>query len=692
MIRFFLVLFFAFFPSAAFSLSGDWQRNDTVSVRLISGVTGTGDASTVPLGLEVRLAQGWHTYWRSPGSTGLPPTFDWSRSQTEDGNLKSVTVLYPFPRREASFGMETIGYSDTVVFPIEAALLHPGQDLKAGVTLDILTCGSVCLPNHFDLDLTVPAGKAEPSDEAELLRSARERLPGNSEESGLLLKSIASDGQSLTFTISSREPISNPDIFVENDREIGFGKPEVAVDSSGFSATLRTKPVDSLPDNVSLNDLPLTLTVVNGDLATEVRASAQTALPPPSPFVPERPRFGKVLLIALLGGFILNLMPCVLPVLSLKIVSVVGHGGKEAKRVRHSFVVTGLGIVFSFLILAAGMIALKLLGMSVGWGMQFQQPAFLMFLVFLLAFFAANMWGFFDVALPRFLMDKMNGKYHPSLAGDFATGAFATLLATPCSAPFLGTAVGFALAAGPIEILGIFAMLGVGMALPYFAVALFPDAATLLPKPGIWMVRLKQVMGIALASTAAWLIYVMSAQILPARAWAFGLLTIAIILLLALRKFGSARKTATAGVVVVGLAALILGLSGNHNLEAAGRTDKLWLAYTPARVRANIDEGKTVFLDVTADWCITCKANKAVIASNDAVARRLFHGDVVAIQANWTNPDPAIVELLHKYGRYGIPFNAVFGPRAPNGIVLPEILTPGIVLRALDAASSGTNF
>ncbi|MFA5041424.1 MAG: thioredoxin family protein, partial [Bdellovibrionales bacterium] len=318
---------------------------------------------------------------------------------------------------------------------------------------------------------------------------------------------------------------------------------------------------------------------------------------------------------------------------------------------------------------------------------QFQQPGFLMFLVLLLTFFAANLWGLFDISLPRFLADRMDSPYHPKLAGDFATGAFATLLATPCSAPFLGTAVGFAMVSGIREIFAIFAALGLGMALPYLTVALFPCAATCLPKPGAWMIVLRRFLGFALALTAAWLIWVMAAQITPTNASAFALLMVALTILLALRKQGASKKLATIGVLVVCSAAIILGIGGKIQSEGTSRTEPLWLQYNPATLRADIAEGKTVFLDVTADWCLTCVANKKFALSNEAVVQRLFHSDVIAMQANWTNPDPAISDLLHKYGRYGIPFNAVFGPGAPQGIVLPELLSPSLVLKALDDAA-----
>jgi suppressor for copper-sensitivity B len=379
----------------------------------------------------------------------------------------------------------------------------------------------------------------------------------------------------------------------------------------------------------------------------------------------------------------------VLPVLSLKILNLVSHGGGQRKQVTQSFLLTACGILFSFLMLACVMVGLRHFGLALGWGVQFQQPAFLMFLVLLLTFFAANLWGVFEIPLPRALADIFDER-HPKLAGDFATGAFATLLATPCSAPFLGTAVGFALASGTAQIFAIFMALGFGMAIPCFIFAAFPRFATLLPKPGAWMLQLRRLLGLALALTALWLIWVLAAQITVAYAICFGLFMTAVAILLILRKHGTKNKLITLGIIEFCAVALLLGFNGAMKPRSMPQADRQWLSFNQNALDADIAEGKTVFLDVTADWCLTCKANMKFTLSDDEVSRRLFTTDVIAMQADWTNPDPVVVDLLHKYGRYGIPFNIVFGPNAPQGIPLPELLTPGLVIDALNKASTVT--
>lgn len=689
--RLFALLFtlmLAGWPAQALALSGDWVRDDAVSARLISGNDGVGSDAVVPLGLEVQLADGWHTYWRSPGEAGLPPQLDWSRSQTDAGNLQSATLLYPAPHRYTAYGLETVGYRDHVLFPIDAVLRQKGLALNADVSVDLLVCSSICVPKHFDLKLTVPAGAAQAGAETALLHQARAQLPTDADNAGILLVGIANDEHHLIFNITSRDSLSHPDVFVEDDKNIGFGAPVVKIDPQGHSAMLTVAPVDTLPSSDALSGLPVTLTFVDNDKATEIKTKVPSTALPPAPLVEApQPRFMIALLFALLGGFILNLMPCVLPVLSLKILSVVSHGGGEMRVVRHSFIVTAAGIVFSFLILACATAALKHFGMALGWGVQFQQPAFLMFLILLLTFFAANLWDLFDIPLPRFLADRMDPQYHPKLAGDFATGAFATLLATPCSAPFLGTAVGFALASGVTEIFVIFFALGLGMAMPYLAVALFPGLATRLPKPGAWMNYLRWFLGAALALTAVWLTWVLAAQITADYATVFGLFMSAILILLALKKRGHKAGLITLGIVEICIVALLLGFNGSQKPKMHD-AERHWLPFDQNALDADIAEGKVVFLDVTADWCLTCKANMRFALSDDAVVQRLFHDDVIAMQGDWTNPDPVIGDLLHKYGRFGIPFNAVYGPGAPQGIVLPELLTASAVLKALGQAET----
>ncbi len=686
-------------PRGAHALDSAPAGNDTANAWLISGVAATGDLKTIPLGLEVKLAADWHTYWRSPGMAGLPPQIDWQSSLSEASNLKSATLLYPAPRRYTAYGLETIGYRDLVVFPIDAELRTPGKPLKINALLDLLVCSDICVPKHFILKLDLQAGPAKPSADAALIEQFRAQVPKDAAQSGIEIKNIANDGQNLTVDVASRAPLQAPDIFVENDDNISFGAPVVTLSPDARSAQFSLKGDGQLPAGAAL-----TLTIVNGDRALEQKipapaatgvaavpesaptAEVRQALPPPN--LPALP-LGMVILFAIIGGFILNLMPCVLPVLSLKVLNVVSHGGGEARVVRHSFLVTAAGILFSYLALACMTIALKEFGLAFGWGVQFQQPIFLGALVLLLTFFAANMFGLFEIRLPRFLADSLTGPYHPKLAGDFAAGAFATLLATPCTAPFLGTAVGFALASGPREILIIFVALGFGMTLPYLAVALWPRLATSLPRPGAWMAHLRHLLGWALAATAAWLIWVLAAQITVRGAFTVAVCMIAIAALFALQR-RKPRSFLAFGITSFALLAFGATLAGSLAPKPAPSIGAAWQPFDEAAIAADVAAGKVVFVDVTADWCLTCKANKKFVLGREEIKERLFGPGVVPMQADWTNPDPVIAAFLQKYGRYGIPFNAVFGPGAPQGLVLPELLTPDAVRGGLDKAANKT--
>jgi suppressor for copper-sensitivity B len=680
---------------------GGWVAADMVRARLVSAVAGTGDLAEVPLGLQVRLAPGWKTYWRSPGDAGLPPAVDWTGST----GLASAEMAWPAPHRFTLFGIETFGYDVEVTFPISARPAAPGAplDLRAGV--DLLVCSDVCVPRRLDLALGVPAGPATPSGEANLVARARAAVPGPGEAAGLAVGRVsAAPGREAAIEIqaTAREPFVDPDVFVEVGSGRAFGKPETRFSDDGRGVTLRLPLAGGKGegDAAALVGSEAVLTLVDGLRAAEFRMPVS----PPAPAA--QGGLAAMLGVAVLGGLILNLMPCVLPVLSLKLLSAVKLAGAAPRRVRLGFLATAAGILASFLALAAALAGLKAAGAAVGWGIQFQQPLFLVFMTVLVTLFAANLWGLFEVPLPRALADAVGGRGGGAaegrgggLLGHFATGAFATLLATPCSAPFLGTAVGFALSRGPVEILSVFAALGLGLALPYLAVAAFPSAARLLPRPGRWMVTLRRVLGGALALTALWLLGVLGAQEGRAAALVVGAAMAAAVLALALaRRAGAGGRILRPAAAALALLAFLVpflpglpsaagGATGGAAREAAGPAG--WAAFDRAALRAHVDAGRTVFVDVTAEWCITCQVNKSLVIGRGAVAERLFEaeGRVVPMRADWTRPDAAIADFLASFGRYGIPFNVVYGPSAPDGIVLPELLDERSVLDAIARAA-----
>jgi suppressor for copper-sensitivity B len=319
--------------------------------------------------------------------------------------------------------------------------------------------------------------------------------------------------------------------------------------------------------------------------------------------------------------------------------------------------------------------------------------------------FACNLFGFYNFGLPRWAQGAMaprpapgGADSEPSLTGNFMTGAFATLLATPCSAPFLGTAIGFALARGPFEILSIFTALGLGLALPYLAIAAVPSLATRLPRPGPWMVTLRRVLGLFLVATAVWLLSVLSAQVGPGGAAAAAALLSALMLVIWMgrARIGRSRSTAIATPAlasVLALAAVVLP-SGFTWQEAGAvavsqKDDGVWRSFDRAEVSRRVAEGGVVIVDVTADWCLTCQVNKKLVLDREPVSARLGEDGVTAMRRDWTLPSDEIAAYLAEHGRYGIPFNVVYGPGAPDGIVLPELLTSEAVMKALDKAAGG---
>lgn len=672
---------------AAEPAASEWAHTDQAEVRLVAAVTATGDALELPLGLQFRLQPGWKVYWRSAGDAGYPPTVDWKAD-----TIAGARMSWPLPHRFEVLGLQSYGYADEVIYPITLSLTQPGKPLAARAEVDFLTCAEICVPQRVSLALALPAGPALPSAHAHDIGRFAAAVPGDGSAHGLKVDRVeawgSGDTAGLRVVLTAEPPLRRPDLFVESPDGRGFGPAKVTLEDGGRRIALTA---NALPGTGEGSPVGKPLTVTIGEDARGIEHSAVPAEGAPPAELPAQAGLLLMLGFALLGGLILNLMPCVLPVLSLKVLGLISHAGAERRAIRLTFVASSAGILVSFLVLAAAAVAVKQAGMAVGWGIQFQQPLFLVFLAVVVTLFAANMWGLFELRMPYWLAGLSSVGGNHSLGGHFLTGAFATLLATPCTAPFLGTAVGFALAQGPAVVFAIFAALGLGMALPYLAVAVFPGLAQRLPRPGRWMVRLRQALGGALALTVVWLLWVLAAQAGIIAAGVVAALLLAIPLLLAVRERlpVALRPVAVAGVGLVAVAAFVPPLQAGSDLRSAAKADAQWIAFDRAAIAGLVQQGKTVFVDVTADWCITCQVNKAAVVNRGAVAQRLKDPHVVAMRADWTNPDDRIADYLASFGRYGIPFNAVYGPGAPDAVVLPELLTEGAVLEALDKAAGG---
>jgi suppressor for copper-sensitivity B len=652
-----------------------WVGDDHAAVRLIAASRATGSEQALDIGLQFRLGKGWHSYWRSPGDAGFPASVDWAGSS----NLKSAELAWPVPTRFTQQGFETLGYEDSFVLPIQATLAEPGKPLALKASVDYLACAAICVPFHADLTLVVPAGAAAPTDYAGAIAEARKAVPGAPEAVGLHIGAseiTAGDKKAvLRVEVTANPPLGAADLYVEGIP--GNASATAATVERQGGRTRLVVPIYSASAE-AMAGKPLTLTLVDGKRAAEFQATPQLGQ------AQGGSGLAIILLIALLGGLVLNFMPCVLPVLSLKLLAVIDHSAGGRRELRAGFLATAGGIIASFLALAGLAIGVKSAGGAVGWGIQFQQPVFLIAMALLLVLFALSLFDRLELNLPGFLSGIGNRESKRRALNAFLSGAFATLLATPCSAPFVGTALGFALSAGPLEIGAIFAALGLGFAAPYLAVAAVPALARLLPRPGRWMTRLRQALGILLAGTAAWLVLVLVSLVGPngAAVVALALCLVALLLIAAKRGRGWMRPAALAA----GLIAFAPLLTGGPGETAKISASALWQPFDEAQIPELIGQGNVVVVDVTADWCLTCKVNKLAVLDREPVARLLHRKGVLARRADWTRPNPAIAAYLEKFGRYGIPFNAVYGPLAPNGIALPELLTADALKQAIEQA------
>jgi len=417
--------------------------------------------------------------------------------------------------------------------------------------------------------------------------------------------------------------------------------------------------------------------------------------------VPPNPPTGKsipilsMILAGLLGGLILNAMPCVLPVLSLKIFGLVESASKSRRQVVVGSLATAAGILVSFWALAAGAIVVKAAGGAIGWGVQFQQPVFVVMLAIIVVLFCLNLWGVFEIRLPHRVAGIAGTGPNEGLPGHFASGLFATLMATPCSAPFLGSAVGFALSQKSLTILIIFTAIATGMALPYLLLAIFPEASGWLPKPGPWMNQLRVVLGFLLAAAAVWLFYVLAAQMSRERVAFIELGVLSMALLVYLRGHVSPGKVfktvlTVATVVCIGLTlALAAQPAALASTLSSQKTTKLipWVDFDRAEAAQLARDGRMVFVDVTADWCFTCKVNERLVLETEAVAAAFENHRVVPMKADWTNRSDSITEFLADHGRYGIPFYLLYRPGA-EPYLFGELLTIEAVTQVIEDSAA----
>ena len=615
---------------SASAAESEWIKTDFAKIRLISASETAGQSNSLTAALDIWLEEGWKTYWRTPGDAGLAPQI----FITQPSNLGLVAdIAYPLPKRFALFGLDTFGYSERVILPLSLRWDGEGGGLTMSAMIESLICSDICVPVTGALSLNLPEGPARPSIYAQEIARAQAGVPRQREADFTL--SIANQ-ETGDLRISFANEIIVEDVFIESlsDRAKGlsFGAPQK--EANGQYLIPQTAGQERLAVG---DDLRLTIDagqefyeskthIADGVVNALDEQSGHSSLP--------------IWLIAFLGGLILNLMPCVLPVLSIKISSIMQMAGTTALSIRKRFIASAVGIVTSFALIALFLQILRQAGHQIGWGIQFQSPVFLAVMAIVMGIFTLSLFDLVHLRIPQFASrlaasTSSTGKNQDqSLVYDFAAGMLATLLATPCSAPFVGTAVSFGLSQSDGALYGTLLMMGAGLAAPWLLFALFPAFISALPRPGAWMVKLKYGLGLLMFGTFLWIM------------------------------------------------SLFVQAAGIINFETNKGAIE-WQVFEETKLAQLIDEEKIIFVDITADWCITCKANKALVLNTKA-ARDLFSAsNVVMMQADWTLPDERISAFLARYERFGIPFNIIYGPNAKEGVILPEILTYDALERAL---------
>lgn len=622
--------------------------------------------------LSVSLEKGWKTYWRSPGEGGISPSVDWQKPVT----AQQATWFWPTPARFDVAGITTQGYHDEVTLPVILSGEVPGT--IAG-TLTLPVCSNVCILTDYPFSLDLRSS-GDSADFARQFATAMGKVP----IAEGLADSVTAGYRPgvLQITAHREQGWQNPEVFTDTLEGSSLGKPGVTVDGQLAQFTL---PVtDEWGDKAAdISGKTLSIVLSDNGLAQQIHL---TVSPLPAG-APGAVALWQVALMALAGGFILNLMPCVLPVLGMKLGSILQVEQRNRKSIRVQFLASSGGIITSFLALALLMTGLRYTDQTLGWGIQFQSPWFIGLMVLVTALFTANLLGLFEINLPSKMTTRLATHRRSGLRGHFAEGAFATLLATPCSAPFLGTAVAFALAA-PLPVLwGLFLMLGIGMSLPWLMIALWPGLAMCLPRPGRWMLRLRLFLGALMLSACLWLLSLMQNH--------FSALTVAVltgILLVmlfafSLRRYGLRNSALTAGAGAL-LAGVVIVVASQ--LSGAGgkplRDDIAWQPLSEEAIQTALAAKKVVFVDVTADWCVTCKANKYNVLMRDDVQKALTENDVVALRGDWTLPSKPINDFLQKRGSVAVPFNQIYGPHKPAGEILSPLLTRDAVLQGLKDA------
>jgi thiol:disulfide interchange protein DsbD len=668
-------------PAQAASNSADAPH---VHVQLVVPVSGFNPGEPADAGLYFKLEPGWHIYWKNPGDAGEPPHIHWTLAS----GITAGPLEFPPPKRLPLGPLMDFGYEDEVLFPL---VLNVAQTVKTGpvmlhANVDWLVCQATCIPGKAELEVTrgIAPAPAEPVylvSERDLFKRLSGHLPMPLPSTSKAIFQLSSTGFRLLIKTGQRELSAT---FFPEDQDI-LDNPA----PQKFMPTANGLILDLKKDaNLSANPTQLKgVLELSGGRAYEIVAlPGVVAAQAPSSFA--WLSLLRTSGLAFLGGLLLNLMPCVFPVLFLKGLALVNSGNEERGKLRAHGLVYAAGILVSFWALVAVLLGLRAAGATLGWGFQFQSPVFLSLMAGLLFFLGLSLAGQFEIGLT---LTSAGGSLaaKQGYTGSFFTGVLAVVVATPCTAPIMGAAIGYALAQSVLVTFAVFTALALGLAAPYVALTLQPAWTRLLPKPGAWMEILRQAVAVPIFATVIWLAWVLAA------AYGTGVLAalLASFLLLAIAGWFLGRWPATRWATVVAALILIgvitLAVFASREMVTASETIfppeaqvdwQPWSAEAVSRYQA---QGRPVFVDFTAAWCLSCQVNERVALNRPEVQKAFRSANVALLRADWTRHDEAITQALTALGRSGVPAYALYAPGETSPRLLPEVLTPGIVINAL---------
>jgi thiol:disulfide interchange protein len=679
-------------PSAR--ADGPPASKDLVKADLVAETASTAPEAVVWVDLRLEVMPGWHIYWQNPGDSGLPTALEWRLPP----GFSAGPIRWPMPEHFVQNGIGNYGYAGSVdlLVPITAPRdLAPGQAAVLNAEASWLACADICIPGSAKLSLSLPVAAHSSAPDpavAPLFAAARRQLPvpapfetrfiPGAHDYRILVPASAlgglrnPTGMFFPFDAALIDAATEPKVSRHDDHfEIALRK---AAEPTGARAVFAPATLDGV----------LTLRGEDGaERAFEISANPAAALPAQSGV-----GWWQALMLAFLGGIVLNAMPCVFPILSLKLLGLAKQAhGRRSEQLGHGLAYTA-GVLASFAALGGALLALRAGGQMVGWGFQLQSPIFVAILAYLLFAMGLSLSGVvgFGITLAG-AGGRLAGR--SGLAGTFFTGVLATVVATPCTAPFMGAALGFALIAPAPLAIGVFLALGSGLAAPYLAATLSPGWQRVLPRPGAWMDFVKQLLAFPLYGTVAWLLWVLIQEVGPGEAFGalFGLVMVAF----AVWIYGRTRlavplaRRLGAGLAAAGCAAavfLAISLSpadsGAAPANAAAQNGLPYEPFTPQRLSALEAEGKPVFVNLTASWCVTCLINERVALDSDAVRQAFADRGIVPLKGDWTSQNPEITKFLQQFGRSGVPLYLLYTGKS-EPVMLPQILTAATVLAAL---------